>query len=191
MQRIPGKPSTGFNPLPARCWSNLVKFKPVLMRCFNPLPSRCWNNMLSEQAAPLAYVSILSRARCWEQRNSCRPHTVLHRFNPLPARCGTTISFEFYKYEFQSSPSLGAGSNAERKDDEQAVQMFQSSPSLGAGSNFRIRDHKREAKKFQSSPSLGAGSNILGAVVVPSPVGFQSSPSLGAGSNPSHRASRR
>ncbi len=38
--------------------------------------------------------------------------------------------------------------------------MFQSSPSLGAGSNEVGQPHKRIVHVFQSSPSLGAGSNV-------------------------------
>ena len=108
---------------------------------------------------------------------------------------------------FQSSPSLGAGSNYFFAFFIRFFPPFQSSPSLGAGSNgadpYPVAIHY----KFQSSPSLGAGSNFEGAAVMWTITAvsilsqlrcweqqqpfvrlvvvemFQSSPSLGAGSN--------
>ena len=60
---------------------------------------------------------------------------------------------------FQSSPSLGAGSNVRDDHADMDGQKFQSSPSLGAGSNVNIIEDVYDAQVFQSSPSLGAGSN--------------------------------
>ena len=110
------------------------------------------------------YVSILSQLRCWEQQPKAR-----------------NVSKDIW---FQSSPSLGAGSNIFRLLSSMLSRKFQSSPSLGAGSNLhggetdlayptvsilsQLRcweqreknEPKGECKVFQSSPSLGAGSNM-------------------------------
>ena len=62
------------------------------------------------------YVSILSQLRCWEQPRD----------------------YEVYEDNagFQSSPSLGAGSNMAVTEIIKHLLKFQSSPSLGAGSNL-------------------------------------------------------
>ncbi len=61
--------------------------------------------------------------------------------------------------------------------------MFQSSPSLGAGSNLSVEVGEVARVEFQSSPSLGAGSNAIRPSASAASSAFQSSPSLGAGSN--------
>ena len=78
--------------------------------------------MLGATAAELQFVltydvSILSQLRCWEQRST------------IALYCSDSM--------FQSSPSLGAGSNLSFLGEALDLVKFQSSPSLGAGSNTR------------------------------------------------------
>ena len=80
---------------------------------------RCWEQRLPKDfRLSLFLVSILSQLRCWEQ--------------PGPKRPGIGLK------KFQSSPSLGAGSNIQLNADCKLICKFQSSPSLGAGSNQEI-----------------------------------------------------
>ena len=101
-------------------------------------------------------VSILSQLRCWEQPEF-----------PGSGRVSGA---------FQSSPSLGAGSNLVRKHKVQRKEVsilsqlrcweqlaldviyvygtvFQSSPSLGAGSNFLILPVPRFLASFNPLPA--------------------------------------
>ena len=124
----------------------------------------------------------------------------------LGATFGLVLVF-YWVIEFQSSPSLGAGSNGDGICPVCGDWMFQSSPSLGAGSNRTYYAKRVPIYSFQSSPSLGAGSNRPSRTPMPGQkrvsilsqlrcweqrrvqntpgLGrqFQSSPSLGAGSN--------
>ncbi len=98
---------------------------------------------------------------------------------------GATLRrYEIYEnVKFQSSPSLGAGSNTTCNIRTIHRCMFQSSPSLGAGSNAVYFAANPSEFQFQSSPSLGAGSNFVASPKSIMVRVFQSSPSLGAGSN--------
>ena len=103
-----------------RCWEQLWGGGVDVRACKVSILSqlRCWEQPLSLIAILTGHmhVSILSQLRCWEQR--------------------INSSFRLDPDVFQSSPSLGAGSNATALALCWAAVKFQSSPSLGAGSNL-------------------------------------------------------
>ena len=84
---------------------------------------------------------------------------------------------------FQSSPSLGAGSNLILAPSSSSSVAFQSSPSLGAGSN----DHTGASGQHHSDVSilsqLRCWEQLVLSLLIRSTDEFQSSTSLGAGSN--------
>ncbi len=89
--------------------------------------------MVTEDGTPLS-VSILSQLRCWEQLS--------------------VEVVEVARVEFQSSPSLGAGSNAREFIEWAGYEVFQSSPSLGAGSNVASSPVSiRPSKGFNPLPA--------------------------------------
>ena len=94
---------------------------------FQSSPARCWEQpTYRPDARQSEEVSILS-CRCWEQRQPVRPYPHGRGFNPLLLRVLGATRVGFHVPEeglFQSSPSLGAGSNDKTLANALMVYMF-------------------------------------------------------------------
>ncbi len=84
---------------------------------------------------------------------------------------------------FQSSPSLLAGCNCEKRMRSGEMASFNPHPACWLGATYQCRKNFSVHVLFQSSPSLLAGCNLIKLVESGIEAMFQSSPSLLAGCN--------